>query len=105
MKHFLFVTLLIIGFSAVLKLPTFNLPHKEGDEVAFWYLTKNWIEMKRMKDSFFIDSNIFLYAFSDKDDKQKISKNIVSSSSVVSERRVNAIKLSVGIQTFRFGSV
>jgi len=44
MKHFWFVTLLIIGFSAVLKLPTFNLPHQEGDEVAFWHLTKNWIE-------------------------------------------------------------
>lgn len=44
MKHFWLVTLLIIGFSAVLKLPTFNLPHQEGDEVAFWHLTKNWIE-------------------------------------------------------------
>jgi len=44
MKHFWFVTLLIIGFSAVLKLPTLNLPHQEGDEVAFWHLTKNWIE-------------------------------------------------------------
>jgi len=44
MKHFWLVTLLIIGFSSVLKLPTFNLPHNEGDEVAFWYLTKNWIE-------------------------------------------------------------
>ncbi len=31
-----------------------------------------------MKDRIFIDSNIFLYAFSDKDnDKQKISKEIV----------------------------
>ncbi|MCK5523921.1 MAG: hypothetical protein KAI83_12385 [Thiomargarita sp.] len=39
-----------------------------------------------MKDSFFIDSNIFLYAFSDKDDdKQKISKNIVSTRRVVSK--------------------
>ena len=44
MKHFWLVTLLIISFSAVLKLPTFNLPHQEGDEVAFWYLAKNWIE-------------------------------------------------------------
>jgi predicted nucleic acid-binding protein len=45
-----------------------------------------------MKDSFFIDSNIFLYAFSDKDDdKQKISKNIVSSRSVVSVQVVNEV--------------
>jgi predicted nucleic acid-binding protein len=33
--------------------------------------------MKQMKDSFFIDSNIFLYAFSDKDgDKQKVAKDM-----------------------------
>jgi 4-amino-4-deoxy-L-arabinose transferase-like glycosyltransferase len=44
MKHFWFVTLLMISFSAFLKLPTLNLPHQEGDEIAFWYLTKNWIE-------------------------------------------------------------
>ena len=44
MKHFWIVVLLVIGFSAIIKLPTFNLPHKEGDEIAFWYLTKNWIE-------------------------------------------------------------
>jgi predicted nucleic acid-binding protein len=45
-----------------------------------------------MKDSFFIDSNIFLYAFSDKDnDKQKISKNIVSSRNVVSVQVVNEV--------------
>ncbi len=32
--------------------------------------------MRQMKDSFFIDSNIFLYAFSDKDgDKQKVLVN------------------------------
>ena len=43
MKHFWLVTLLVIGFSSVLKLPTFKLPHNEGDEVAFWYLAKNWI--------------------------------------------------------------
>ncbi len=45
-----------------------------------------------MKDSFFIDSNIFLYAFSDKDDdKQKISKNIVSTRHVVSVQVVNEV--------------
>ncbi len=43
-KFFWLVTFVIIVFSALLKLPTFNLPHKEGDEVAFLYLTKNWIE-------------------------------------------------------------
>jgi 4-amino-4-deoxy-L-arabinose transferase-like glycosyltransferase len=43
-KHFWWVVLLIIIFSAIIKLPTLNLPHKEGDEIAFWYLAKNWIE-------------------------------------------------------------
>ncbi len=44
MQYFWVVVLLLISFSAILKLPTFNLPHNEGDEVRFWYLTKNWIE-------------------------------------------------------------
>jgi predicted nucleic acid-binding protein len=45
-----------------------------------------------MKDRFFIDSNIFLYAFSNQDnDKQKISKNIVSSPGIVSVQVVNEV--------------
>jgi predicted nucleic acid-binding protein len=45
-----------------------------------------------MKDSFFIDSNIFLYAFSDKDsDKQKVAKEIVLNRSVVSVQVVNEV--------------
>jgi len=43
MQYFWAVVLLIIGFSILLKLPTLNLRHEEGDEVRFWYLTKNWI--------------------------------------------------------------
>ncbi|PIP79226.1 MAG: hypothetical protein COW84_09960 [Gammaproteobacteria bacterium CG22_combo_CG10-13_8_21_14_all_40_8] len=46
-KYFWVVTLLIISFSAFIKIPTFNLSHKEGDEVAFWYLTKNWIDTQK----------------------------------------------------------
>ncbi len=49
-------------------------------------------EMKRIKEIFFIDSNIFLYAFSDKDyDKQKVSKKIVLNRSVVSVQVVNEV--------------
>ena len=45
-----------------------------------------------MKDSFFIDSNIFLYAFSDKDDdKQKVSKEIILNPSIVSVQVVNEV--------------
>jgi len=45
-----------------------------------------------MKDRIFIDSNIFLYAFSDKDyDKQKVSKEIVLTSSIVSVQVVNEV--------------
>jgi len=40
-----------------------------------------------MQDSFFIDSNIFLYAFSDKDEnKQKVAKKIVSSRNFVADK-------------------
>jgi predicted nucleic acid-binding protein len=45
-----------------------------------------------MKDRIFIDSNIFLYAFSDKDnDKQKVSKEIVLTSSIISVQVVNEV--------------
>ena len=45
-----------------------------------------------MTDSFFIDSNIFLDAFSDKDkEKQKVSKQIVWSRSIVSVQVVNEV--------------
>ena len=45
-----------------------------------------------MQDSFFIDSNIFLYAFSDKDEnKQKVAKKIVSSRNFVSVQVVNEV--------------
>jgi 4-amino-4-deoxy-L-arabinose transferase-like glycosyltransferase len=42
-SYFWAVVLLIMAFSILLKLPTLNLRHEEGDEVRFWYLTKNWI--------------------------------------------------------------
>jgi len=32
-----------LDYLILLKLPTLNLRHEEGDEVRFWYLTKNWI--------------------------------------------------------------
>jgi 4-amino-4-deoxy-L-arabinose transferase-like glycosyltransferase len=42
LQYFWAIVLLVIGFSILLKLPTFNLPHHEGDEVRLWYLAKNW---------------------------------------------------------------
>jgi predicted nucleic acid-binding protein len=48
--------------------------------------------MKQMKDRVFIDSNIFLYAFSDKDnDKQKVAKEIVLTPSIISVQVVNEV--------------
>lgn len=45
-----------------------------------------------MKDRVFIDSNIFLYAFSDKDnDKQKVAKEIVLTPSIISVQVVNEV--------------
>jgi len=42
LQYFWAIVLLVIGFSILLKLPTFNLQHHEGDEVRLWYLAKNW---------------------------------------------------------------
>ena len=48
--------------------------------------------MKQMKDKIFIDSNIFLYAFSDKDiSKQGISAEIVKQSHTISTQVVNEV--------------
>ncbi len=47
MRYFWLVTLVVILFSGVLKLPTFNLQHNEGDEIRFLFLVKNWIDTGR----------------------------------------------------------
>jgi len=45
-----------------------------------------------MNDKFFIDSNIFLYAFCDKDPaKQKIASQIVNSSATISVQVINEV--------------
>ncbi len=45
-----------------------------------------------MKDSFFVDSNIFLYAFCDKDlDKQIIASKIIQDDSVISTQVINEV--------------
>ena len=41
-QYFWTVVLLVIGFSILLKLPSFNMKHVDGDELRFWYLAKNW---------------------------------------------------------------
>jgi len=49
-------------------------------------------EMKQMKDKIFIDSNIFLYAFSDKNiSKQNISAKIVKQNHTISTQVVNEV--------------
>ena len=55
-----------------------------------------------MKDRIFIDSNIFLYAFSDKDnDKQQVAKKIVLSPSIVSVQVVNEVSKNL-LYKFKF---
>lgn len=44
LKHFWKVVFLLVCFTMLLKIPTFNLPHNEGDEVAFWHLANNWLK-------------------------------------------------------------
>jgi predicted nucleic acid-binding protein len=48
--------------------------------------------MKQMKDKIFIDSNIFLYAFSDKDlSKQEVSAKIVKQNHTISTQVLNEV--------------
>ena len=47
MRYFWFVTLFVIAFSGLLKVPTFNFQHNEGDEIRFLFLTKNWLDTGR----------------------------------------------------------
>ncbi len=49
-KYFWTVVLLIIGLTIFVKIPTLNLPHVEGDEVAFWHLANNWIKTGKYTD-------------------------------------------------------
>ncbi len=45
-----------------------------------------------MKDNYFIDSNIFLYAFSTKDlKKQKIASSIVNQTAIISTQVINEV--------------
>ena len=49
-------------------------------------------EIKQMNDKFFIDSNIFLYAFSDKDlSKQDISVKIITQNQTISTQVLNEV--------------
>lgn len=50
MEHFWKVVLTVIVFALVLKIPTLNLPHTEGDEIAFWHLANNWIKTGKYTD-------------------------------------------------------
>lgn len=50
MRHFWKVLLLIVGLAVILKIPTLNLPHNEGDEIAFWHLANNWIKTGKYTD-------------------------------------------------------
>jgi predicted nucleic acid-binding protein len=55
-----------------------------------------------MKDRIFIDSNIFLYAFSDKDkDKQQVAKKIVLNPSCISVQVVNEVSKNL-LYKFKF---
>jgi len=54
-----------------------------------------------MNDRVFIDSNIFLYAFSQKDNhKQKIAKDIVTKSSCISIQVINEVSKNL---LYKFG--
>jgi len=54
-----------------------------------------------MQDKYFIDSNIFLYSFSDQDNKkQLIAKNIVSSDAVISVQVINEVSKNL---IYKFG--
>jgi len=45
-----------------------------------------------MKDNYFLDSNIFLYAFSTKDlKKQKIASSLVNQSAIISTQVINEV--------------
>lgn len=56
-----------------------------------------------MKDRIFIDSNIFLYAFSTKDMiKQQIAKDIVISESVISTQVLNEVSVNM-VRKLNFG--
>lgn len=50
MKHFWKVVLTVVVFALVLKIPSLNLPHAEGDEIAFWHLANNWIKTGKYTD-------------------------------------------------------
>jgi len=57
------------------------------------------------KDRVFIDSNLFLYAFSDKDyGKQKVAKSIVLNPSVVSVQVVNEVSKNL-LYKFNFNEI
>ena len=49
-KYFWTVVLLVIGLTILIKIPTLNLPHVEGDEIAFWHLANNWIKTGKYTD-------------------------------------------------------
>lgn len=49
-SHFWKVLVLIIGLTLLIKLPTLNFQHVEGDEVAFWHLANNWIKTGKYTD-------------------------------------------------------
>ncbi len=50
MKHFWKVVFTVVLFVIALKIPTLNLPHVEGDEIAFWHLANNWIKTGKYTD-------------------------------------------------------
>lgn len=50
MRHFWKIVLSVIFLAIFLKIPTLNLPHAEGDEIAFWHLANNWIKTGKYTD-------------------------------------------------------
>ena len=50
MRHFWKIVLAVIALAIFLKIPTLNLPHTEGDEIAFWHLANSWIRTGKYTD-------------------------------------------------------